>query len=146
MGTTFKFDIQSSTPSNSDITIEMSRNIIKDPSFGKINFTKCSFSIVKNKLTNMSIWFKPYSLKDQGEWILATITEKHNIIKLINAFVAKYTDQHGLIQNLQFDLRTLAIPESLTDKQLQKLIDTVVVLPTGEVNIKLVFKPSINRR
>ena len=145
MGIKFKFVIQANTLSNSDITIEMSKNMIKDPLFGKINFTRCSFSTDRNKLTKVSVWFKPYSLKNQGDWIFATNIEKYNIIKLINAYVTKYTESCSLVQNLQFDLKTLTIPETLTARQLQKLIDSVVVLPTGEVNIKLVFKPSIKR-
>ena len=145
MGIKFKFVIQANTLSNSDITIEMSKNMIKDPLFGKINFTKCSFSTDRNKLSEVSVWFKPYSLKNQSDWIFATNIEKYNIIKLINAFVTKYTESCSLVQNLQFDLKTLTIPETLTARQLRRLIDSVVVLPTGEVNIKLVFKPSIKR-
>ena len=142
MAITYTFSISSEKPSDMYVTLGMSKYIVKHPSLGKFNFIKCSFTIIRDKINNVSIVITPYSLRTEEEWFRDIEYIKIEIIKLINKFVAKYNERGGLISAIQFDTDILTLTETM---KLQKLKDISCMVEKHTCNniwINLMFKKS----
>jgi hypothetical protein len=140
MATTYKFSISSESPKNQYITLEISKNLVKHPVFGKFNFTRCSFNIIKNKINNVAIEITPNLRRPEEAWILDIEQNKNELIKLINLFVAKYIKNSKLLYAIQFDTSILAISDSMTPKQLQKVSTQAEKKSADSIWINLTLK------
>ena len=141
MAITYSFSISSESSKDQYITLEMSRHIVKHPFLGKFNFTKCSFNIINNKINNVSIVLTPYVHHVESFWDILVSQHKQDIIKLINQFVAKYNEHHGIVSAIQFDTSILELSETLSDNKLRKIVTMVEMQSSNCVWIDLSFKP-----
>ena len=118
MAITYTFSISSEKSNNMYVTLGMSKYIVKHPFLGKFNFIECSFTIIRNKINNVSIVITPYSLRSEEEWVRDIEHVKIEIIKLINKFVAKYNEHGRSISAIQFDTDILTLSETMKPQKL----------------------------
>ena len=141
MAITYTFSISSEKPNDMYVTLGMSKYIVKHPFLGKFNFIKCSFNIIRNKINNVSIVITPYVHHVESFWDILVSQHKQDIFKLINQFVAKYNEHHGLISAIQFDTSILELSETIPDNKLRNIVTMVEMQSSNCVWIDLSFKP-----